>query len=879
VPAIDDLISQIADRTLRERLQREAVRLGQERKFGLVFEEHIPECTPLYNMPIKKGSTVSLKGRNISDRHIVDKIANGRATCVSDSTGEKAEFPLGVIVPVAQFGEPIFPHLLSMGEVENAPGSQLWHTLIEADNYHALQLLEYLYPKQVDCIYIDPPYNTGAKDWKYNNDYVGQDDAWRHSKWLSMMKKRLLMAKRILNPDSGVLIVTIDEHEVHHLRTLLGEIFSDAYIQMVTTVTNPKGITQGRFSRVEEYLIYCFMKNAYVHESNDNLLNIPKNGRKPRWKGLLRSGTNSLRSDRKNMFYPILIDNNRKCIIRAERSVPYSENVDVTAKIDGYDVAYPIRNDGSEGNWGVGFLTLNELIAKGYVALGSFDAKRKTWGITYISEPNQQKIERGEIEIVNRDPITGVVEIDYVNENTRVIKTVWHRTLHDAGVYGSNLVSSIVGQSRAFSFPKSLYSTKDAIAAVVRNNPNALIVDFFAGSGTTLHAVNLLNAEDGGKRRCILVTNNEVSNSEAKELKTRGHQSGDREWEMRGICESVTWPRTKYSIRGKRDDGSALSGEYFTALTKGKGISRNFSQIAFTTFPQLGAAAKKKQLVSLLGKDKLAQSLAGEDNRFIVSENHPASILFDDTAAEEWLDALDGQDHIREFYMVTQNKALFNGTKEKIQELLGDYIVHELVKLPMGDGFKANAEYFKLGFLDKHSVVLGKQFSEIIPMLWLKSGAKGKRPAVGGQSVPHMFLPLGSNFAVLANEAHFPKFLGEIEKRPDIEHVFIVTDSETAFREMAKSVCGASATQLYRNYLDNFVINSRRAEDEARSIPFSEKRPSGSGEVHKERQCRATVGLERVGHNFFFGAHGIWQYDSNRRRRPRAFLPFGHGKA
>ena len=151
-------------------------------------------------------------------------------------------------------------------------------------------------------------------------------------------------------------------------------------------------------------------------------------------------------------------------------------------KIDGYDVAWPIRTDGSLGNWGVGYETLRTLINKGYVSLGKYDAKRKTWGISYISLPNQKMIDDGRIRIVDRDPKTGVVSIEYTDGNNRAIKTVWHRSLHDAGAYGSDLVSSIIGQSRAFSFPKSLYSTKDAIMAVVRNNKNALIVDFFAST-------------------------------------------------------------------------------------------------------------------------------------------------------------------------------------------------------------------------------------------------------------------------------------------------------------------------------------------------------------------------------------------------------------
>ena len=146
---------------------------------------------------------------------------------------------MDALVCVAQFGEPIYPYLQPLDTVCNAPDSDLWHTLIEADNYHALQLLEYLYAGKVDCIYIDPPYNTGARDWKYNNDYVDGNDTYRHSKWLSMMEKRLKLAKHLLNPVDSVMIVTIDEKEYLHLGCLLEEIFPEARIQMVSSMINP----------------------------------------------------------------------------------------------------------------------------------------------------------------------------------------------------------------------------------------------------------------------------------------------------------------------------------------------------------------------------------------------------------------------------------------------------------------------------------------------------------------------------------------------------------------------------------------------------------------------------------------------------------------
>ena len=173
---LDELVSQIEDPTLRTRIAAEVEKMAKQKKFGLVFEEHLPECTPLWDIPVKKGSKVALKAGKVSDFYTVLKIENGNALCLSKDKSETAEFPIDDLVSVAEFGEPIYPYLKPIDTVCNAPDSDLWHALIEADNYHALQLLEYLYAGKVDCIYIDPPYNTGARDWKYNNDYVDNSD-------------------------------------------------------------------------------------------------------------------------------------------------------------------------------------------------------------------------------------------------------------------------------------------------------------------------------------------------------------------------------------------------------------------------------------------------------------------------------------------------------------------------------------------------------------------------------------------------------------------------------------------------------------------------------------------------------------------------------
>lgn len=811
--AIHELLKQVQDPTLRARLTEEFERATQNKKFGLVFEEHIPECTPLYGIGIKKGGTVARKAAKISDTYTVLKVEGSNAICRNKASGAIADIPVNELVAVAEFGEPIFPYLEPVDQVENAPDSALWHTLIEADNYHALQLLEYLYTGKVDCIYIDPPYNTGARDWKYNNDYVDASDAYRHSKWLSMMKRRLKLAKKLLKPDTGVLIITIDEHEIHHLRALLDDVLPETYIQMVTYVINPKGVTQGRFSRVEEYAIYCFMPQAMVPRSNDNLLNVVEDKRtlKPRWKVLLRSGTNSRRADRKNMFYPIYVDLEKGRVIKAGESLPFEEEPVLNEKVGDYYTAWPIRTDGTYGNWGVGYETLNELIEAGYVSLGGYDSRRNTYAITYISKPNRDKIENGEIIITGRDETTGVVNIEFASNNNKTIKTVWHRTLHDAGAYGTDLVSSIIGKKRTFSFPKSVYSERDAIAAIVRDNKAAIILDFFAGSGTTLNAVNLLNAEDGGTRRCILVTNNEISEEEAKTLTSAGFNPGDPEWEQAGICRSVTWPRTKYSISGKREDGTTLEGRYYMLGSVEKEINRSFYQIGFTVYPL--SKDKKKQLLSILkdkrGKTQLPQKLA-DDSAYIVSEDYSASILFDVAEMENWLDALQDQDQITDFYVVTDDKKKFEYIKQRVVETLGTFSEREPETRPMSDGFNANCEYFRLGFLDRDMVSLGRQFHEILPLLWMKAGALGKRPDYQGDEEPAMLVLPENHFAALVDEACYAAFAKEVRQYSTIDTVYFITNSENAYHEMAQDLGIADSYQLYRNYLDNFMIGARR---------------------------------------------------------------------
>ncbi len=305
-----------------------------------------------------------------------------------------------------------------------------------------------------------------------------------------------------------------------------------------------------------------------------------------------------------------------------------------------------------------------------------------------------------------------------------------------------------------------------------------------------------------------MVTNNEVSEDEAKVLRSNGLLPGDDEWEKHGICQAITWPRSKYTILGYRDDGTEIDGEYFTGKLTEKEKPRNFYHIDFAQGDVFTTAAGKKRFVRII--EGIPQSLVKPDSAFILSDNekHFASVLFDDTQADAWLDALADHEHITDFYIVTERPANFNNIKDQINGLLGPMIVTEEKKRPIKDGFAANLEYFRLEFLDRDRVALGRQFRKILPLLWLRSGAIGPRPRLqDNESIPAMVVPDGNIFAVLVDETYFADFLESLKSKDKLTHVYLVTDSEEAFQEMAGQISAPHIIQLYRDYIENFVIN------------------------------------------------------------------------
>ena len=253
------------------------------------------------------------------------------------------------------------------------------------------------------------------------------------------------------------------------------------------------------------------------------------------------------------------------------------------------------------------------------------------------------------------------------------------------------MLSDALLPGRKFPFPKSLYAVEDTLRFFVTNKLDAVVLDFFGGSGTTAHAVARLNQQDGGLRRSIVVTNNEVDEATGDRLNEQGIEVRQLEFEKHGICEAITWPRIKAALSGRRPDGSAIPGEY----------------------------------------------LGGP---------------------------------------------------------------------PMADGFEENAQYLKLDFLDPAEVKRGEKYEAILPILWMMAGASGELELSKGSGKYHF--PKGCPFCVLLREDHFKEFTEKLAKRPEITHVFLVTDSVEAFHEMASEISKAKrCVQLYKSYLDNFKIN------------------------------------------------------------------------
>lgn len=393
--------------------------------------------------------------------------------------------------------------------------------IIEGDNLHALEVLSKTHKRSFDVIYIDPPFNSGAKTWKYNNDFVDKLDDFKHSKWLSIMANRIDVAKDLLK-DDGVFICAIDENELATSILLIQEKFGDAYkTDVICIVINPRGQQGDNFSYVNEYAIFVYKKGLKVIEDSE----IEEDD--VDWSNLRNWGSESLRTDAANCFYPIFVKDGK--VIGCGQVPPddfHPKQTEYDPATQTYSV-YPIDISGIEHKW--------------RYATQSFDQ------IKDIVSARENGPDRLEI---------------YLGKPFGTYRTVWTDKKYDANEYGTQLIKDMV-PGCDFPYPKSLYNVYECLYAVIKNRPNARVLDFFAGSGTTGHAVLLMNKKLGGNRSFILCTNNDVGYEKEKEfvkehpecLDENGYIKTDAEewktWEERfGIARSVTFPRIKAAIQG-----------------------------------------------------------------------------------------------------------------------------------------------------------------------------------------------------------------------------------------------------------------------------------------------------------------------------------------
>lgn len=421
-------------------------------------------------------------------------------------------------------------------EIIGDTDSDKYNFLLEGDNLHSLKLLEKTHKGKIDVIYIDPPYNTKNKDFVYDDKKVDATDGYQHSKWLSFMSKRLKFAKRILS-DKGIIAISIGYQEVNNLMLLCQELFPTRQVVCVTVQTSSGNAVTNGFTLVQEYIVFITPDEFEPYE----LENEKKVNANP-YHGMNLSGFNQVQ--RPNQAYPIFVDDDGK-VVGCGKSL--QERIDdgsfVGDKADfvfdyneapkGTVAIWPVTNQNDPCVWRLIPDKFMQNWNKGYIKVIPNSKGKNKWNIQYLSGGIIAQIEEGTLQTVQPDISKPTLDVIGFKTAASSIPTIWTDTRFLTAA-GSKDIKSVFNSKVSFSFPKPVSLMKDIFKRV--SGKTDIILDFFAGSGTTGQAVMDLNKEDGGNRRFILCTNNENN-----------------------ICEEVTYQRLKTVITGKRADGSEYS--------------------------------------------------------------------------------------------------------------------------------------------------------------------------------------------------------------------------------------------------------------------------------------------------------------------------------
>jgi adenine-specific DNA-methyltransferase len=490
-----------------------------------------------------------------------------------------------------------FPILRDAQSKEIQNNDELTHILIEGDNYHALSVLNYTHKNSIDVIYADPPYNTGSRSWKYNNDFVVKEDTFRHSKWLSYMEKRLRLAKNLLTV-SGIIMITIDDYELHTLGLLMDDIFGENNkLGTICIVNKADGRSDDEFIATAHEYMLVYSKNSKKARINElptseeeqkKTYRLEDSVSRYQLKPIMSQGVDSRRQDRPNLFYPIFYD-------------PKINKISLTQKSKSFIKLLPIDSKNIERRWSSSPKRIQELTNNDELVC----KKSKTNGNYFLYRKVRVK-------------------------TTTKVKSFWNSPKYNAAAHGTKRLDEILGKNHMFNFPKSLYAVMDALK--ISSKKDSTILDFFAGSGTTGHAVLELNKMDKGSRKFIMNTNNENN-----------------------ICTEVCHPRLSNIIQGyKNNNGIKIDGlggnlKYFkTAFVDSEPTDRNKKKLVEQSTEML---CLKEDCFDEVKNSKSFKIFKNFSNKYL-------GIIFDDDGIEPFKKEVSKFDHKISTYIFSLDESV-----------------------------------------------------------------------------------------------------------------------------------------------------------------------------------------------------------------------------
>jgi adenine-specific DNA-methyltransferase len=524
---LDDYLSAVDDPELAAKIRAEIDKTSKQ--FGLVFERHQQEGIRMPSVPVELGSKVILDADDTF--HTVVGL-DGLDVTLVDRAGDERNAEVTEVTVAREFGDTMYPGLKPIDEIRQGGVDDPVHTIINGENYHALEMLQYTHAGAIDLIYVDPPYNTGNKTWKYNDRYVAEKDSYRHSKWLSFMEKRLLLAKKLLTP-TGVIVVAIDDNEHHRLRMLMDQVFGAGnFLANLTWQGKPQADSRFAGGGVDYMLVYAHGRENMVaadlswREEKPGLSEVLSAAKAAfdSAHGDIESASRTMRAWWKangsrfapgmKMYRHIDIDGSLYRLSDVSFPNGQGKRFDILHPVTGVPVKVP------SSGWSMSEKTAEEWVESG----------RMVFGTDHLTLPQQKKT-LGD----GRD--SQVPSPSFVSLR----------------LPATQQLIKLLGDKR-FPFPKDHTVLMRWLRLIAPKD--AIILDFFGGSGTTAEAVMRLNAEDGGTRQAILVTNNELSAADDKALRAQGHTPGSPAYEALGVFHHVTRPRISTVITGIREDGS-----------------------------------------------------------------------------------------------------------------------------------------------------------------------------------------------------------------------------------------------------------------------------------------------------------------------------------